>query len=308
MCGSRKHHEKDCPKLTANLRKGKGLPGGSPGGSGGGSGSGSPGGSRHDAGIGSATAEKTPAETEEETIRLKSLSDLSFPSPPENAAQARGFINQTLMAIGKVQRTAGDEVYKWAQDCMTLTEGELKADPRFPRLDREIAAKLIRSCRRGRFGLMFQQQVEQERTCSGGMPKGRCMLRAIFRHFQLERDRIGMLAERNLLNTRLAGGSLQDLEDFRDKYLYVLTTIPDAHLPKPSTLFNHLIDELDKCPALKRKVEKARESKPGSHRRTTEWLWNRVEIALELHQQKINRQEFDRTPGSELQHAEAKGQ
>ena len=103
---------------------------------------------------------------------------------------------------------------------LTLTEGELKADPRFPRLDREIAAKLIRSCRKGRFGLMFQQQVEQERTRSGGMPSGRCMLRAIFRHFQLERDRIGMLAERNLLNTRLAGGSLQDLEDFRDKYLY----------------------------------------------------------------------------------------
>ena len=85
------------------------------------------------------------------------------------------------------------------------------------------------------------------------------------------------------------------MEDFRDKYLYVLTTIPDADLPKPSTLFNHLIDELDKCPTLKPKVEKARESKPGSHRRTTEWLWNRIDIALELHQQKINRQEFDRT-------------
>ena len=230
MCGSRKHHEKDCPKLTANLlRRGKGPPGGSPGGSGGGSGSGSPG-SRHDAGIGSATAEKTPAEAEEETIRLKSLSDLTFPSPPENAAQARGFMNQPLMAIGKVQRTAGDEVYKWGQDCMTLTEGELKA---FPRLAREIAAKLIRSCRKGRFGLMFQQQVEQERMRSGGMPNGRCMLRAIFRHFQLERDRIGMLAERNLLNTRLAGGSLQDLENFRDKYLYVLsqTQISQSHPP-----------------------------------------------------------------------------
>ena len=127
------------------------------------------------------------------------------------------------------------------------------------------------------------------------MPNGRCMLRALFRHFQLERDRIGMLAERNLLSTRLTGGSLQDLEDFRDKYLYVLTTIPDADLPKPSTMFNHLIDELDKCPTLKQKVEKARESKPGSHKRTTEWLWNRVDTALELHQQKINRQEFDRT-------------
>ena len=97
------------------------------------------------------------------------------------------------------------------------------------------------------------------------------------------------------LNTKLAGGLLQDLEDFRDEYLYVLTTIPDADLPKPSTLFSHLIDELDKCPTLKPKVEKARESKPGSHRRTTEWLWNRVDIALELQQQKIIRQEFDRT-------------
>ena len=44
-------------------------------------------------------------------------------------------------------------------------------------------------------------------------------------------------------------GFFQDLEDFRDKYLYVLTTIPDADLPKPSTMFNHLIDELDKCPS-----------------------------------------------------------
>ena len=60
-------------------------------------------------------------------------------------------------------------------------------------------------------------------------------------------------------------------------------------------MFNHLINELDKCPALKQKVEKARESKFGSYRRTTEWLWNRVDIALELHQQKINRQELDRT-------------
>ena len=129
---------------------------------------------------------------------------------------------------------------------------------------------------------------------------GAACWRAIFRHFQLERDRIGMLAERNLLSTRLAGASLQDLEDFRDKYLYVLTTIPDADLPKPSTMFNHLIDELDKCPALKQKVEKARESRPGSHRRTTEWLWNGVDIALELHQQKINRQELYRTLGVSL--------
>ena len=82
-------------------------------------------------------------------ICLKSLSDLTFPSPPENAARARGYI--VLMVIGKVQRTAGDEVYIWAQECMTLTDSQLKADLRFPRLNREI-----RACRKGRFGLLFQ--------------------------------------------------------------------------------------------------------------------------------------------------------
>ena len=77
--------------------------------------------------------------------------------------------------------------------------------------------------------------------------------------------------------------------------MYVLTTIPDVDLPKPSTMFNHVIDELDKCPTLKQKVEKARESRPGSHMRITEWLWNHVDIVLECHQQKINRQGIDRT-------------
>ena len=76
------------------------------------------------------------------------------------------------MAIGKLQRTARDEVYIWAQECMTLFGTQLKADLRFPRLNREIAAKLIRACRKGRFGLLSQQQVEQERSRSGGCQMG----------------------------------------------------------------------------------------------------------------------------------------
>ena len=292
MCGSKAHDEEDCPFLTINR-----PPGG--GGDGGGSPDGDPEGNPSAAtarsGAAASSKSKTPAELEEEVIRIKSLADLTFPAPPENAAQARGFVNQVLMAIGKVQRSPGNEVYLWAQDCMKLDDKALASDLRFPRLDREIAAKLIKVCRSGRFGLLFQQMVESERMSTGGMPNGRCMLRAIFRHFQLEKDRIGMLAERNLLNIRLGGGSIAELIAFRDKYLYVMTTIPLDDQPRETTLFNHLIDELDKCPTLKAKVEKAREAGLSSHRRTTEWLWKRVDIAIELHQQKINRQEFDRT-------------
>ena len=42
------------------------------------------------------------------------------------------------------------------------------------------------------------------------------------------------------------------------------------------------------------KVQKAREAPLGSHRRTTAWLWEKVDFAIELEQQKKNRADFDR--------------
>ena len=134
-CGSKRHAEEDCPELTCNKGGGDDPPD-----------DGDP------AAASSAVVPKTHAELEEDTIRIKSLTDLSFPNPPQNAAQARGFVNQTLMAIGKLQKTPGDEVYIWAQDCLKMEPDALRKDGRFPRLDREIAAKLIKVCRHGRSG------------------------------------------------------------------------------------------------------------------------------------------------------------
>ena len=136
--------------------------------------------------------------------------------------------------------------------------------------------------------------VESERLSSGSMPCGRVMLRTIFKYFQLERDRIGMLGERNLLSLRIAGNTHADLEAFRDKYIYVMSTIPLEDLPREQTLFNHLIDELERCSVMTAKVQKAREAPLTSHRRTTNWLWGKVELALQLDQQRKNRLEFDK--------------
>ena len=44
------------------------------------------------------------ADEEEDTIRVKSLPDMVFPNPPSNAGQARGYVNQVLMAIGRLQK------------------------------------------------------------------------------------------------------------------------------------------------------------------------------------------------------------
>ena len=271
VCGGQ-HDEVDCPQLTMNQPQ------------------------PPDAATSShaSVGTRNYADEEDDTIRVKSLSDLTLPHPPKDAAQARGYVNQALMSIGKLQKTHGHEVYAWAQECLTHDEAVLKADPRFPRTDREIAAKLIKTCRTGRFGILFQQMVDSERAESGGMPCGRVMLRLIFKHFQLERDRIGMLGERNLLQLKVPGKNVSDLEAFKQKYDYILQTIPHADLPREQTLFNHLIDELEKSPIMAYKVQKAREAPLGSHRRTTAWLWEKVDLAIELEQQKKNRADFDR--------------
>ena len=234
------------------------------------------------------------ARQEEKTIMVKSLTDLVFPHPPVNAGEARGYVNQVLMAIGKLQKTPGNELYLWAQECLTLTEEELQADPRYPRTDREVASKLLGTCKDGRFGLLFNQMLESERAASGAMPCGRAMLRRIFKHFQLERDRLGMLGERNLLSLKVPGNTIADLVTFRDTYIYAMSTIPVEDLPRPQTLFNHLIDELEHHAVMAPKVVKAREARLDSHRRTTDWLWSKVELAIQLEQQKRNRRDFDR--------------
>ena len=237
------------------------------------------------------------ARQEERNIMVKSLTDLVFPHPPVNAGETRGYVNQVLMAIGKLQKTPGNELYLWAQECLTLTEEELQADPRYPRTDREVASKLLGTCKDGRFGLLFNQMLESERAASGAMPCGRAMLRRIFKYFQLERDRLGMLGERNLLSLKVPGNTIADLVTFRDTYFYVMSTIPVEDLPRPQTLFNHLIDELEHHAVMAPKVVKAREARLDSHRRTTDWLWSKVELAIQLEQQERNRRDFDEQLG-----------
>ncbi len=103
-----------------------------------------------------------------------------------------------------------------------------------------------------------------------------------------------MLGERNLFQLKVPGKDVSDLEAFKQKYYYILQTIPASDLPKEQTLFNHLIDELEKSPPMAYKVQKSREAPVGSHRRTTAWLWEPGDLAIALEQQKKNRADFDR--------------
>ena len=220
-----------------------------------------------------------PAEQESDIVYTKGLSNLVLPNIPSDSGQARGYINQVLMNIGSLQKSAGNDLYMWAQECLTREDSDLSSDKRFPRTDREIATKMLKVCKTGRFGIIFQRMVEESRLAGKGMPCGRVMLATIFRHFQLEKDRIGMLGERNLLTLRLKGNKVEDLINFQEKYRYIMAAIPVDDLPRETTLFNHLLDELEQFTPLANKITKSREAPTGSHRRTTKWLWEKVDLS-----------------------------
>ena len=185
MCGG-KHREIRCPHLTMNKEDHK------------------------VASTPTASSEITDyAEHESEIVYVKGLANLILPNIPVDSGQARGYINQVLMNIGSLQKTPGSDLYHWAQECLTKDDSALRGDKRFPRNDREIATKMLKACKSGRFGIIFQRMVEESRLSGIGMPCGRVMLATIFRHFQLEKDRIGMLGERNLLTQGLRGTRLR---------------------------------------------------------------------------------------------------
>ena len=85
-----------------------------------------------------------------------------------------------------------------------------------------------------------------------------------------------------------------------------MSTIPIEDLPRQQTLFNHLIDELERNAVIAPKVVKAREARLDSHRHTTDWLWSKVELAIQLDQQKRNRAEgSQQTPDDKIAGAPA---
>ena len=55
----------------------------------------------------------------------KGLSNLVLPNIPSDSGQARGYINQVLMNIGSLQKSAGNDLYMWAQECLTREDSDL---------------------------------------------------------------------------------------------------------------------------------------------------------------------------------------
>jgi hypothetical protein len=227
---------------------------------------------------------------EEDFVRVKDLDNLKIGPPPSDAAGCRGYKNTVLMEIGSLQKNDGDEVYQWGLKALSAkSDRELMSADGFPRLDRMLAKKLQASAKTGNFGLVFQTMVEESRKTSGSMPSGRQMLRRVFSEYDLERQRGGMIGQAQLLNLKMpAAPTIESLETFRDKVIFVRSAIEDEDLPKESTLECWLFENIKNHPKMASTVEKYHSAFLGSHRRSYQWLFSRLEGIITIHKHDVN--------------------
>ena len=111
--------------------------------------------------------------------------------------------------------------------------------------------------------LIFQTMTEQSRRLNQSMPSGRQMLYRVFSEYDLERQRGGMISHQQLLNVRLSGSNIQDLEKFRDKILFIRSSMEDEDLPKASTLESFLYENIKHRPKLSTIIDRYENAGPG---------------------------------------------
>jgi hypothetical protein len=81
---------------------------------------------------------------------------------------------------------------------------------------------------------------------------------------------------------------MPDLIEFRDKVLYVLNQMPLTDRPPDRLLGKWLFERLKPARCLERWIERIRDCRENSKRRTFQFLWDRLEIAIKESRHEAN--------------------
>ena len=263
---------------SSSSPKGGGSPGGSPVGSN----------ASNRSSSSSQDEEKDPYRMEKKLMRVKGYDSIKIASIPKNAAECRGFKNQVVSAICKTCKGDETPLVAWIQKCSSAKDpSEFASVGNYPVLDRTLGHKLLENARGTRFSLDFQA-LQEKCQKEGKQPSGRLLLWFILNKFSLDKDRGASLSQHHLLSLKLSGKDVKSLEEFRQKLYYIIGSLEQSEMPQESALRSMLYENLKHHPLLALAIDKYRASKGSSSKRTSQWLMDRLEEAIELHQQDEN--------------------
>ena len=261
---------------SSDSKRGGGSPGGSDGG-------GSDRSKHSSSRSSSSDSDQDEYKTEKRVMRVKGYDAMKLPIIPKNAAEARGYRNSIFSAVCKLAKKDESQVFSWISKCNSaLTPGEIVSGE-FPILDRIVGHKLLESSRGTRFSLDFQT-VQESHQKKGKQPSGRLLLWTIFQKFKLDKDRGSAMSQHRLLALKIEGATIKSLVEFKSKFDYIAGSLEQVDMPADSALRSLLFENLKGHRKLALAIDKFREARSGSSKRTWNWLYQKMEEAIEIEQ------------------------
>ena len=223
---------------------------------------------------------------ESSIYRYKDLKDLRLPQIPASTTDFRAYRNSLLTSVASIDGSGRSVLLRWLQKCLdpasSVTDTrQFQADNEgLPKLDAWISANLCDAKHlKGEWGLQAQSYLERCHA-AGSMPSGRALLSILSRRYRVDKVRGPLVTLQSLFDLEPESYSYQSLVAFKQRVEYVLNGLPEKQWPDPETMFSWVYSRLKACRLLSRTIDRVKDSKPGSKRRTFEYIWNGLEEVL----------------------------
>ena len=229
------------------------------------------------AGVGSGRIELT----EKEIYKSKGLSLVKIEQLPVNAAQFRSWRNAFITKTCAIDQTGQDIILTWFSEAFNAEDGDpLHNSGVLPRLDAHLASLLADTKHlKSEIGMSYQSYIERSQM-AGRSPKGRFMIWLLAQQFRLDLQGGANLTEQSLLELECENFTYNGLKAFIEKIEYVLNAFPFEHQPSERTTFTWLFGRVKKCRMIQRHIDRVKDSSPDSHRRSFDWLFDKLKTAL----------------------------
>ena len=189
---------------------------------------------------------------ERKLMRLKGYAKTKVPQLLKSAVEMRGWKNSLISQIVACRKGSKKELLSWLSS--PLEGVELSSD-KFPVLNPVLGSKLLEAAKGGRFGVDFQ--ASQERSVRQGMQvQGHVLLGRICKKFRLDEERGMSLSQQHLLALKPQGVEIKDLEVFRDRVDFVLSSLETSEYPNEAILRSWLYECLKNVPTLALQIDK----------------------------------------------------
>ena len=216
-------------------------------------------------------------------MRVKGYDSIKIAAIPKKGAECCGFKNQVVSAVCKTCKGDETPLVAWIQRCSSVKDPiEFASVGNYPVLDRTLGHKLLENARGTRFSLDFQ--TLQEKCQKVGKAFG---LPFAMVHPEQVQPRQGSWCQPqptpSPISLKLNGKDVKSLEEFRQKFYYIMGSVEQCQMAQESALRSMLYENLKHHPLLALASDKYRAPKGTSSKSTSQWLVDRGEEAIALH-------------------------